>query len=959
MKVARMPKGCRSMNLGLRCASAVIFSILASLPALSQSNTATSAPTAEQLEIFNNLDPAQQQSILQSIGSRGSGGTGANSSNSLSTSANKNQDLNLQRLNRLRNSEMMERMEPPKLKGDDTVLIDIDFPRAASAAVPGGSATASGQSTQMATMPAPEPEVPLTDLEKSRLRELINLVRGKNPYRLLHDGALQLPGFSPIPLAGLTVEQATARVNAEPAFIQLKLKLSLLPLEKPGAEGLKPFGYDLFDEDPSTFAPVTEIPVPSDYVVGPGDELAVQLYGSQNKTTKLVVGRDGRVNFPELGPIVVGGQSFSAVQSALEERVSRQMIGVRASVSMGETRAIRVFVLGEAKLPGSYTVSGLSTMTTALFASGGVKPIGSLRNIQLKRQGALVRTLDLYDLLLNGDTSNDAKLMPGDVIYIPTVGATVAVEGEVRRPAIYELKGMPTVADVVALAGGLTPQADNSKATLTRLNAQSQRVVLDVSIASGGRTQPVHDGDSLTLSRIKPTLDSGITISGHVYSPRTVAWQEGLRLSKVIASVDDLKPNADLRYLLIRRELPPDRHVAVLSADLTKALANPNGAGDVALMPRDQIIVFDFETDRARVIAPVLSELRLQSQVNRPTELVRVDGRIKVPGEYPLEPGMRVSDLLRAGGNLQDAAYSNSAELTRYALDGAGKRTTTLIEVDLAAIANGIPGADIELQSSDFLNIKELPSWSEREQVTLRGEVRFPGIYPIQRGETLHSVIARAGGLTQYAFSAGSVFTREDLKRREQEQLDLLSTRMQSDLASLALQGAQANQSGVAQSLSVGQSLLAQLKTSKAVGRLVIDLDKVVTSRSGSEQDVILRDGDELIVPRLRQEVTVIGEVQTTTSHLYQKGLSRADYIAQSGGVTRKADDKQIYVVRANGSVVADGGSRWFRSSVEIKPGDTVVVPLDTERMPALPLWQAVTQIVYNIAIAAAAVNSF
>ena len=319
---------------------------------------------------------------------------------------------------------------------------------------------------------------------------------------------------------------------------------------------------------------------------------------------------------------------------------------------------------------------------------------------------------------------------------------------------------------------------------------------------------------------------------------------------------------------------------------------------------------------------------------------------------------MRLSDLLRAGGSLQDSAFASSAELTRY-VEKDGKRATELLNVDLAAIARGDINADITLQSADFLNIKELPQWSEREAVTLSGEVKFPGTYQIQRGETLRSVIARAGGLTDLAFTEGSVFTREDLKVREQQQLDLLASRMQSDLASLALQGAQANQANTAQSLSVGQSLLAQLESSRAVGRLVIDLDQVLVAQLGSEKDLILRDGDMLTIPRQRQEVTVIGEVQTTTSHLYQRDLSRSDYIAQSGGVTRKADDRQIYVVRANGGVVANGSNRWFRNGVDMKPGDTIVVPLDTERMPALPLWQAVTQIIYNVAIAAAAVNSF
>jgi polysaccharide export outer membrane protein len=239
--------------------------------------------------------------------------------------------------------------------------------------------------------------------------------------------------------------------------------------------------------------------------------------------------------------------------------------------------------------------------------------------------------------------------------------------------------------------------------------------------------------------------------------------------------------------------------------------------------------------------------------------------------------------------------------------------------------------------------------------------VRFPGIYPIKRGETLNSVLSRAGGLTSLAFPDGSVFTRLELRTREQEQIDRLAERLQSDLASAALQAAAANQGQAGQALTVGQSLLTQLKDTEAVGRLVIDLDQVIGAPHGSPNDVALRDGDRLIIPKQKQEVTVIGEVQTTTSHFYRENLTRDDYIGLSGGVTRKADRDLIYIVRANGSVVSSESGGWFRRSgqVAMRPGDTIVVPLDTERMPALPLWQAVTSILYNLAIAAAAVNSF
>jgi polysaccharide biosynthesis/export protein len=445
-----------------------------------------------------------------------------------------------------------------------------------------------------------------------------------------------------------------------------------------------------------------------------------------------------------------------------------------------------------------------------------------------------------------------------------------------------------------------------------------------------------------------------------VHSPATYAYRDGLRLTDVIRSVDELKPSADIHYLIIRREAPPNREIAVVSADLGAALQQPGGPADVLLLPRDRITVFDLESGRDRVIRPLVNELKMQSTFTKPTELVTIDGRVKVPGEYPLEPGMTISDLIRAGGNLSDAAYGGKAELTRYRVVNGDQRRTEQIQVDLTAVMRGDPDANILLQPFDSLSVREVPEWAAQDYITLQGEVRFPGKYSIKRGETLKSVLGRAGGLTDYAFPEGSVFTRDELKVREQKQLDMLATRLQNDLVTLALQGAAANQSQAGTALTVGQSLLAQVRTAEAVGRLVIDLPRTMRAAPGSGADIILRDGDRLIVPKFQQEVMVIGEVQTATSHLYRPELNRDDYLALSGGVTRRADQDRTYVVHADGSVVAREGGRWFsRGGTDIRPGDTVVVPLDTERMPALPFWQAVTQIIYNLAISAAAVNSF
>jgi polysaccharide export outer membrane protein len=800
----------------------------------------------------------------------------------------------------------------------------------------------------------------LTEEERRQRDALIELIRSKNPYQLTHDGLLLLPGFEPMPLAGLTEQLATLRMGVEASLRNLFIRVTKLPLKKGGPTALKPFGYDLFDHEISTFAPTTNVPVPADYLVGPGDELDVQLYGNQNRDLRLYVGRDGRVSFPELGPIQVGGETFNAVKANLESRVGRQMIGVHASISMGDTRSIRVFVLGDAKRPGSYVISGLGTITSALFASGGVQPIGSLRNIQLKRHGSLVRRLDLYDMLIRGDTTDDARLLPGDTIFVPPVGATVTVDGEVHRPAIYEIRNEASIADLVQLAGGLTPDADTSKVALTRIDEDLRRVVLQVDLNGvSAKIRDVRNGDILHISQLRPTLDAGILVQGYVYTTGAFAFHDGMRLTDVIPSVDDLKPNADLHYVLIRRELPPDRRVTVTSADLAAALAAPHSDADIPLMARDRLTVFDLQSSRDRVIQPILNDLKLQSSITRPDEVVRIEGRANVPGEYPFQSGMTVRDLIRAGGGLSDAAYGGTAELTRYQVINGESRQTEVIKVDLTAALRGDPAAALLLQPFDTLSIKEVQAWTDREEIALRGEVRFPGKYAIKRGETLKSVLLRAGGLTDYAFAEGSVFTRKELRDREQRQLDLLAVRMQEDIQFAALEGATANQSGAATALSVGQSLLTQLRASRAVGRLVINLPRLLRAPIGSPYDVMLRNNDELIVPKLQQEVTVIGEVQTATSHLYRPGLSRDDYIGLSGGETIRADKRRIYVVRADGSVVASG-SRWFTSSHQsIQPGDTVVVPLNAEHMPPLPLWQAISQILYNVAIATLAVHEF
>jgi len=948
--VGRAPRAC----LLLVALAASLF------PRFSIAQTSSASGLAD---IYNSLPADQQQAILQQVGGA-QGTSGSTSGTSARTGAQGNQG-NLNGPQNRRNRADTETLLPHKLKPDDLILIEPDIQRQKltlpATASAGTQASQPGAATNGTTVtPIVAPEIELKPADRERLAALADLIRSKNPYTLDSSGAIQLPGFAAIALAGLTEQQAGQRLSAEPDLVKLDVKVTYLPVRQIGSAGLKPYGYDLFDQDQSTFAPLGDVPVPSDYVVGPGDRFSVQLYGSQNRTLQLTVGRDGRLSFPELGPISVAGRRFSDVRADVESRVSRQMIGVRAALSMGDVRSIQVFVVGEAKYPGAYTISGLATVTGALFAAGGVKEIGSLRNIELKRAGQIVRRLDLYELLMHGDTADDAKLLPGDAILIGPIGPTVSVEGEVHRPAIYELKGGETVADAVAMAGGYTTEADQGSAALTRINEQRRRVVLTINLADSATGLRLRSGDLLRIARLRPTLDAAVTVQGQVFRPGNYAWHEGMRLTELLPSIDELKPGADEHYILIRREVAPDRHLVVRSADLAAALAAPGTPADVELMARDRLTVFDLEHGRDRVIKPLMDELQLQSNLKQGLQMVDVSGRVKAPGEYPLEEGMKVADLLRAGGSLDSAAYGGSAELSRYVVESGQTRRTQVTSIDLAAVLRGDAGANVALQPFDRLYVKEISGWSEQDQITLKGEVRFPGVYPIKRGETLREVMQRAGGLTDLAFPEGSVFTRKELRDREQVQMDRLTERLQGDLAATSLMAARGNQGNAAQTYSVGQTLLAQIKSAKAVGRLVIDLKAVIAAVPGALTDVALRDGDELVVPRRSQEVTVIGEVQNATSHLYQSDLGIDDYVRLSGGVTRLADSSKTYVVRADGSVVPGPAHIWSRTGrgVAIKPGDTLVVPLDTERVPALPTWQAVTTILYNIAIAVAAVHA-
>ena len=771
----------------------------------------------------------------------------------------------------------------------------------------------------------------------------------------------QLCSEIPTMAAAKAAVPAAPKVARETVSSTQTLAVAVAPVAVAGvgeaapASSLKPFGYDLFANAPTTFAPAASIPVSSDYLLGPGDTLDILFYGKTNTAFSLEINREGFVDFPQLGPVGLAGLTYGEAKDMLQARIAAQIIGTQVSISMGSLRSMQVFVLGEAFKPGAYTVSSLSTITHALVSSGGVSDIGSLRNIQLKRQGKLVATLDLYDLLLAGDTSNDVRVQAADVIYIPTVGDLASIEGQVLRPAIYELKGTESIQDLVELAGGMGPKAFAQSARLQRINFDGFMTTLDVDLTqSEDKSASLRGGDHLTVDAITNYKKDVVSLQGAVRHEGDFAWRDGMRVSDIVATRDKLNPDADLGAVMLVREIPNSADIEMLIFSFERVLADFSSEDNQRLMSRDKIIVLSAYGDRATQISPYITQLKRQATLGTSAKIVASGGTVRFPGEYPLVEGMSIDDLIRLSGGLVESAYSQSAEIARIDLSNPNRAVSSIVVSSLTG------SSTMALQPSDYVEFRTIPDFRETQTISLEGEFVFPGTYAFDKGENLSSVIQRAGGFTDEAFVGGSIFLREALKIREQQELDRLSKVLNDDLNADRLRDANSNIAVDDAQLTLQRNAIEALASAEAQGRLVIPLMKIVNF---SVDDVALKTNDRLLVPKFSQEVTVIGEVQRPTSYLYDASFSQADYLMQSGGIKPSADKRGIYVVKAGGQVIMPTRG-WFRfrsAQANIGPGDTIVVPLDTDdtRIRGIPLLAEVSTIIYQLALGAAAVNSF
>jgi polysaccharide biosynthesis/export protein len=862
--------------------------------------------------------------------------------------------------------------------------------------------------------------------------------------------------------------------NATPKNINESLSADTLKEQKKERkiEGeIQLFGYDIFQKTPTTFAPVENIPVPSDYVIGPGDTFKVQIFGPVDVEYSLVVTRDGRILVPEIGDLQVGGMTFEEAKYIINEKAVKLRIGVKTAITLSNLQTIQITVVGEVEKPGLYTISGLSSLINSIIITGGVKQTGSLRNIQLKRGQRVIATLDMYDVLIKGHTKENIYLRHGDVIVVPPIGRTTGIAGEVVRPAIYELKSEQNIRDLITLAGGLLATAAPKKAQIKRVNRLTDRFeLIQVDLNKSGADQKIANGDVVRIFPVNAKIDNAIILKGNILEPGSSEWKKGLKVFDLITE-NSLRLNTDMTtaaivredntgkskeiiYINLAKELkskatstllqsrdeiivfsthdprsailaeivqqfklqatqtsPPntvelkghfkhegvypfqknaklldlihisgglqigtDKKYALLfrrnSIDgsyfpihihLQEALNNVNSDNNLIIQPLDRLYVFDGQINRAEMLRPEIDLIIKQATSLQPSKIVEVKGPVFHPGRYPLTPGMSVQTLIDAAGGLKEQAYTEFATLTRDSLIQGQYSTTNNLIVNLLNF-DAEHNLSSRLHPADYLVIREKPEWNKAsDTVTITGEVKYPGTYKIGKRETICAFVKRVGGFNDDAYLFGTVFLRESVRRREQEAMTKIFNEMDDLLAEVHLSPGYDKDKKMPLNKETYDiyKVIKALKPNKAVGRMVVDMNKAAKD-CNPDFDFVLQDMDKIHVPTYMDEVSVVGQVYMPSSHQFRKDRGALDYINLSGGTKELAQREHAFVIQANGEVISvrSAASTWgwlsSPKNFQTTPGSTIVVPLSVDRINGREFSQSWIDMIYKISISAA-----
>jgi protein involved in polysaccharide export with SLBB domain len=726
-------------------------------------------------------------------------------------------------------------------------------------------------------------------------------------------------------------EKATSSTDVpavvhEPTPLDLQSMRDLYSQIPNEAGRLQRFGSDVFVNRalPATARGVSgvdtplDVPIGPDYVLGSGDKLEIDLWGGVTQSIVRTVDRDGRILLPEAGAIQVAGLTLGKAQDLIEAALKQQFRDAQVSVTVSGLRTVRVYIVGDVQRPGGYDISSLATPLSALYAAGGPTAVGSLRTLHHYRGQQLVEDVDLYDFLLHGIRNGSAHFESGDTLLVPPAGPQVAVSGAVRRQAIYELKSeQATLAEVIEDAGGFTAAASLNHIRVERIDANGERVTVTPLGNDGQSPQAEHDviasfavkdGDRIRVEPILPYSQRAVYLVGHVVRPGRRAFTDGMRLSDVLHSYQDMLPEPAAHAEVVRL-VPPDLHAETIDFNIPDVLI---GNTNLDLKPFDTIRVFG------------------RYQVDAPSVTIR--GEVLRPGAFPMSNGMTAAQLVRMAGGFKRDALIGTADLTSYAVNGGDQIVQSLSTVQIgAAVAGTDPNADVVLKPGDILTIHQITNWADiGESVTISGQVRFPGSYGFQDGERLSSVLRRAGGLLPTAYPLGAVLVRARVRDLEQSSRDELIRQIETNSAAARLTPGISGAGGGVQLIKEQQDqVIADLKSHPPTGRMVIHISADIDSWANTPADIELRRDDELTIPKQPGFVLVTGQVYNVTALTFTPGKSAEWYLGRAGGVNTTANRKEIFIIRANGSVIGrhSGGFGNSVLATSLNPGDVVVVP--------------------------------
>ena len=756
------------------------------------------------------------------------------------------------------------------------------------------------------------------------------------------------------------------------------------------------FGLDFFEnlqtnysvrgmETPSlsltsgAFAPLDNSPVNDDYAVGPGDQIVVRGWGSLTVDIKLTVDRNGQLSIPKIGSLNVAGVKASKLESVIKTAFSKYYKDFELSVTLGQLRSITVYVVGQARRPGSYFLSSLSTLASGLFATGGPNSNGSMRRVQLKRGGQVITEFDLYKFLTEGVSTSDVKLIDGDVIYIPPAFGYVAIVGKVNTPAVFELKSNDeSLEQILKIAGGLPVVADPKKVTLERLDSSKKqtRSVEDFPLDSNGLHKTLKNGDLLTILTITPELSNAITLRGSVAQPIRVAWREGVRISDLIPNREALisrdsirRQNETLfdsnqreRALREREMIPGD---LLDDAELTARSNKPKNTDFTTL---SNALVLECQNDPNQ----------LKCKDVRDVESFRAyrEGRLFKDQATNLDNNLKQTQsqtLTDRIGNLYDEINWDYAVIERLK---RADLSVTLIPFNLNNVLNDQKDPDNQLlQPGDVITIfstndLSVPISKRRITVRVEGEISKPGVYQAKPGDTLSTIIQRAGGLTHDAYLYGAAFYRDEVRRSQLENLQKLVKRVEAESNAALLQasqstGASTNPTAVQARVLAAQAAQKQamdrIRNLKPEGRIALTQSPDLYNRIETLPEIRLQNGDRLVIPTRPDFVYIYGAVNTESALLYKSEQTVNDYLKLSG-VTTSADKNTAILLRANGSALTNTGS-WSNTvlSTKVMPGDSIVIPdkldLETTWSSAIRNTVDITQIFYQLGLGAAAIK--